>query len=313
MKHISFKVLPQTYVLLASLLLAGCAGGGGGASPDGSLANPWVLPAEYDAVAVKKIKDYVADGGYLQFNYDHLNVNTTGSPVSFGGSLVYDTVNDTWTVAVNGVDYTLTDDGAFNYASGTCGTEFCAELDMFDVQDAFTYGVLAGRFLGGAYGSFGTLTTESTTGDVDIAYLYTGMKTPDMPTAGTANYTAVFEGGSTAVNGSILDVATATMSMSADFGTGDFVFSSAGDVVDGGGATVATYTLDSAATISGNTYSGTATGSLTVSSVTDSTYTGTIEGAFYGPSAVETAGVIMTENSTGDTLGGGFWGEDPTK
>ncbi|MDH5557045.1 MAG: transferrin-binding protein-like solute binding protein, partial [Alphaproteobacteria bacterium] len=322
MKSLFRKTLTPGLVLLTASILGGCFGGGGGGAALGTAANPWTVPLEYDPAAPKDIAGLVSTGGVWKFPYDHVNVNASGAWATFGMSMAYDTVNDTWTVSVNGADHTLAADGSdpsTDYATGTCGTELCIVLDLFDASEAFDVGILGGFFLGGRYGSFGTVTTEDPTGDVDIAYFYTGLKTPatgtdGMPTTGTAAYGMYFKGEATAVGGTMHQTVSAggADGISVDFGTGDVTFSSSGDVLDGGGAVVASYTLNSTGTITGNRYDSTrATGSLSIGALADTSYSGSMEGAFYGPAAVETAGVISVTNSTGDRISGGFYGRDP--
>lgn len=309
--------------LLTAALLGGCFCGNC-APPSGTAANPWTVPLEYDAAAPTDVAGLVAAGGVWKFPYDHVNVNASGSWANFGMSMVYDTVGDSWTVSVNGADYILAKDRSTlstDYTSGVCGVERCVVLDLFDGYEAAYMGFLYGRFLGGQYGSFGTITTSDPSGDTDIAYLYTGLKTPTtgtdgMPTTGTANYYMYFKGEATAVGGTMYQVATAggTDGISVDFATGDVAFSSSGNVVDGAGTVIATYSLNSTAIITGNRYDSTrATGSLSVGATTDMSYSGAMEGAFYGPAAIETAGVIVVTNGTGDRISGGFYGRDPAK
>ena len=302
----------RAFTLLAALALGACGGGGGspagggsgggavGVTGTGTVDDPWTMPTENEAGLTKTMDDYLADGGYWQFVFDSTAVNYGGAASTFSPTAVYNTVDDAWTITVNGVDSILPWAVAGYNNISTCGSADCIWMSIYDAGASVAQ-----------YGTFGYLSvSNSTTTDTDLAFFYTGLKTPVGNLPGTASYTGYFEGWATTVGTTVDNSA----SMTADFGAGTFIFSSAGDIDDGIGGTWGSYTLDSSVvTISGNSYSGTMTGSLTpTDGVTDSTYTGTIEGAFYGPAAEQTAGAVVVENSTGVMrIQGGYWAAIP--
>jgi hypothetical protein len=315
MKQSSHAASYKVIFLLTALTLGACGGGGGGSGSTttggssggsgdigavgvtgtGTSTDPWTMPTENETGLTKTLKDYLADGGYWQFIFDGATVTSSGTAATFGTTAVYDTVNDTWTITVDGVDQILT--GPMVYGNyGTCGPAPCMEMHIYDAGSTVAQ-----------YGTFGNVSASTTSGTNQL-FFYTGLNTPVANLPGSATYTGYFEGTSTVAMGYAVDSAAA---MTADFGAGTFTFASAGTVIDYTG-TLANYTLDSSVvTISGNSYSGTMTGSLTmVGGTTDSTYTGSIEGAFYGPAAEQTAGAVVVSNGT-DRIQGGFWAASP--
>ncbi|MDH5557510.1 MAG: transferrin-binding protein-like solute binding protein [Alphaproteobacteria bacterium] len=320
MKQTSHATSHKVIFLLTALALGACSGGGGGSGSTttggssggssggsgdigavgvtgtGTSTDPWTMPTENETGLTKTLKDYLADGGYWQFIFDGATVTASGTAATFGTTAVYDTVNDTWTITVDGVDQILT--GPMVYGNyGSCGPAPCMEMHIFDAGSTVAQ-----------YGTFGNVSASTTSGTNQL-FFHTGLNTPVANLPGSATYTGYFEGTSTAALGYTVDN---SVSMTADFGAGIFTFSSAGTVIDYTG-TLANYTLDSTSvTISGNSYNGAMTGSLTlVGGTTDSTYTGSIEGAFYGPAAEQTAGAVVVENGTGERIQGGFWGIIP--
>jgi C-lobe and N-lobe beta barrels of Tf-binding protein B len=178
------------------------------------------------------------------------------------------------------------------------------------------------------YTNFGTWVLSpcaSNAGDCTPAYIGTfgggqqGVsQTASMPTSGSATYS----GGAT---GYVLQPSTinsnnaaqfyGSSSLTANFGTGAITGAITGIEaygVSGSGSTQPALgtinDINLAGTISGSAYSGTAAASATAGTAFDiSGATGTLKGAFYGPSADETAGVFnLSGGPNSTTLVGSF-------
>lgn len=287
-------------VLLCCLLLLGGCGATGpnlaGVTGGGTLGDPYVLPGENQPNLSQGIEDYLDLDGFWKFNYDSISIQVAGETVAAFGDIIYDTRTDSWTVILDGTNYNLTNSGDI-YQSADCGDPgTCVELLVYDEDNVTTQ-----------YGTFGRFSRDD--GDnVTVAQIYYGLKTPsaDMLLTGSATYEGDFIGQIALDEGDIFD-ATATFTIEANFGTGGIAFATDGGTVDDGGA--GTFTLEGAATISGNTYSGTEIlGTYSGLEGEDFDLNGALEGAFYGPIYNETAGAISAETEGGDVIYGGFWG-----
>ena len=288
----------RTIPLCCALALGGCLEMGPnltGVSGTGSLSNPFVLPSENQTGLDQGIEDYLEHDGHWTFRYGSIDVLAAGPSLADFGDIIYDTRTDSWTVTVDGTDYTLSNSaGTYrNTACGGAGT--CVELSVYDASLATSQ-----------YGTFGSITEDDGT-SISVAQVYYGLKTPsaDMP-AGSATFNGTFAGQVSLAAGGIYDATSTTATIGANFDTGVVTLASSGTVADGGGGT---YTLSGIATISGNVYSGDAvTGTYTSGGTILFSENGMLEGAFYGPAASETAGAVSTSSGAGDLLYGGFWG-----
>lgn len=283
-------------VLLCSLLgLGGCLDAGPnlrGVTGSGDADGPYVLPDENQTNLTQGIEDYLAVDGFWKFNYYSIEIQAAGETEAEFGDIIYDTRTNTWTVTVDGADYSLASSAGI-YQSAACGGPgTCVELLIYDANP-----------LTSQYGTFGRFSRDDGE-NVSVAQIYYGLKTPsaDMPSTGTASYTGDFVGQVGLAGGPIYD-ATSTVTIDANFATGGIVYTSAGGTVDDGGA--GAFTLSGTATITGNVYTGTdVTGAYDGLTFDQN---GMLEGAFYGPLRTETAGAISAETEDGDVMYGGFW------
>jgi hypothetical protein len=290
-------------VVSTALALIGCSTSGPdltGVGGGGSSADPFVLPTENQSGVTQGIEDYLEQDGYWKFPYDSMILLVEGAVLPAYGDIVYQTRLDQWTVTVGGITYTLSLAGDI-YDSPACGgVGTCVELSSYD-NDSLT----------SQYGTFGAIHTDDGT-NVSVAQIYYGLKTPsaDMP-AGSYTYNGDFAGKIVLVGGTTYG-AESTATIDVNFGLSTLNLSSAGNVTDDSSSVVGTYVLNGTGLIAGNSYVGniaTAVYSPTVGSDINFNTDGTIEGAFYGPAADETAGAFKTESAGGDLLHGGFWGE----
>lgn len=302
-------------VVAGALALAGCGGGGGGGAALPTADN--ILPAEYSATGpgLGGIQDHFELGGTWRVNLDGQVQTTLGGTVALANALIYDTVNDEWAVNINGANFVL----GFNAIDSVYESSGCITL----VNNCVVFGASGGDPLVTEYGAFGAVGyVDATT--LTFVVAHAGLKTPDMPTIGTGTFAGTFEGvviytdtnPDPDIGGMYIDALIGSADIFADFGAGDLTFASSGV----GEFPGSTYNLNGSATIAGNTYAdtGTVTGfyhdndSLNNPSLQlDATGAGsTLSGAFYGPAAVQTAGVVYATSAPGDPAGeiaGGFW------
>lgn len=302
----------------AVIALAGCGGGGGGAGdvvPPGpvidmnpaivgpgdgtTLTTAYVLPTEVPAGTNGGIDDYFAVAGFWEISGSVLKVDLTGKSKAKFGQLVYDSTANQWNVKVTANYEPLIATGTGGYASAGCATvsDLCAEFSRYANSST------------ALYGTFGNARYDDRQGALSIAAVHFGLKTPiaEMP-GGTAFYTGVFEG--VASEGTLLYAAAGTTTIdvvfAADLLPGLVTLHSEGTVGDTG-----SYILDGLAVIADNTYTGSVDATVTLSDAhaADATYTGgKLNGAFYGPGAVQTAGAVSTTSATtGYVFVGGYW------
>lgn len=290
-------------VVSVALALLGCSAAGpdlSGVTGGGTSGDPYVLPAENQPGVTQGIENYLDQGGSWKFPYDSLTLLVEGAVLPAYGDIVYDTLQDQWTVTVGGTTYLLSLAGGA-YESLDCGgVGTCVELSSFD-NDPLT----------SQYGTFGAIHVDDGA-NVSVAQLYYGLKTPsaDLPT-GSYTYNGEFAGEIVLVGGTTYDAASTAM-IDVNFGHSTISLYSTGDVTDDSSSVIGAYVLSATGLILGNNYSGnvaTAVYAPTVGSVINFNSNGMIEGAFYGPAADETAGAVKTESAGGDLLYGGFWGE----
>lgn len=172
--------------------------------------------------------------------------------------------------------------------------------------------LLAGRTWDLAYSRFGYWSEESNSGQtVTFGTFHAGAETPlaQVPAAGTAVYRGstagiLFEGGVAA------RIFSPNLTLNADFGAHTIT----GSATEFGAVVLAGPDKDTArlppflkvefnGTISGNAFSGSS-----ASVVIAPTGTGTFEGKFYGPRALEAAGTWKVENATGSMKAWGSFG-----
>ncbi len=298
-----FRLYATAALLAASYALTGCGAGGpdlAGVGGSGSPSDPYVLPEENQPEITQGIEDYLDRGGNWKFPYDGIALLVDGDTLPAYGDIVYDTTLDIWRVTVGGTTYLLSDAGE-RYASPDCGgiAGTCVEIFSYD-DDPLT----------SQYGTFGAIYVDDGT-NVTVNQIYYGLKTPaaEVPT-GSFTYSGVFVGQIALVDGPTYD-AESTATIDVNFSLALIDFYSSGDVTDDGDNVIGTYELNASGVITGNSYSGNVvTGLFTPDEGSSILFNsnGLMEGAFYGPSAEETAGAIKTESAEGDLFYGGFWG-----
>lgn len=304
-------------ILLVALApgLGGCLGGGGGGGlpavdmssvqGTGADATPYELPGEMPAGTSGGIPDYFGQGGYWLVPLSRTQVDFgVAAPVI--GALKYNADTDQWILTAGGTDYGLGAAAGGGYASPGCEAGNPAACVSFDPYESAAHKM---------YGMFATGWYDDGADAVTAIVGYGGLKTPgaDMPATGTATYSGEFRGVAADIGAAGIYRAEGAAAVGVNFAAaGDQVtFTSAGNITAEGGGLVAYYTLDGSATITGNEYAGAGiTGSVTLVGDADplETYSGGIEGAFFGPGAAQTAGMVETTgDDSGAPLVGGFW------
>lgn len=294
-------------------------GGTGGATLDmagvfgtGTSGDPFIVPDYLQGDGSQGIDAYLTSGDFWKLTYNGLA--QMGTTVL--GEMVYDTANNQWFIVVDGVKETLTDNGA-TYSCSSCTTAGSAEFSLYGADDPAV----------AKYGTFATL-IGGTTADA-ITIVHSGLLTPvaELP-SGTATYTGEYAG--------YLDVTSAlyttdtplaasgSATMNVDFGakTVDLSIPTTSIYTNLDGTETLSYSVAVTGTIVDNTYSGTTDlnfqykNSTIIIPVNESvTATGTVDGAFYGPGAVETAAVMQVNDVVSTSAGaitidyaGGYWG-----
>lgn len=309
------KDLFQLFAVMSGLLtVSGCGGGGGGGVAGAGLPTPDnVLSAEAQNGSTKGIEDYLVRGsGTWQVNLDG-QVRTIGyGTATLADALIYDPDLDQWTINIDGADFVLPyDDFDQNYQTASCMIGDCTYFYPFDNDDNDP-----GT---SQYGMLGYVFHQDTEKLVDF-FGHVGLKTApaNMP-GGTGVYAGQFHGLVNYSEDTVLgpfDYLDGSADITANFTGGTIAFASSGTGLGSG-----TYELTGDATISGNTYQGTVTGwyhdGVSISLQLDADGAGSsLSGAFYGPDADETAGVVYATSATGDPnwgeFAGGFWaGQSP--
>lgn len=289
--------------------LSGCGGGGGG----GAEALPTTdntLLSTVPTGSTARMEDYFIPGtGTWRVNLDGQAQTTMFGSAPLVDAMIYDADTDQWTINVAGRNLVL--DGPGFYTSASCFTPSgnCAIFTPYDDNP-----------LTSQYGTFGEILYLGAT-DIVEYFVHAGLKTQsgDMPTGGTGTYAGTFKGsvnytdpGSSATVGTLIFGDANIVAAFAPDG-GNVAFSST-DNVD---PALATYSLSGTAVISGNTYgNGTVTGSYdngagVVLTLAPDGAGSSLSGAFYGPAADETAGVIYGTSASGAAVSGevagGFW------
>lgn len=209
---------------------------------------------------------------------------------------------------------------------GLATTDYSYDSTRERVTLTFTSGNLAGRTIvfdtdttgeavsGLNVGEEGFLTTISNANSIAafvevsisnssaiFSALHTGTATTDLPTSGVLNYSGTLIG--VAANATLGGDAMGSVAISADFDTNTVLgtVSGIGLIDDDTGAVGSIPTVGFTASMdsSSATYSGT---TLTIGG---SSATGMVEGGFYGPGAIETAGGL-TAQSDSDVIIGAF-------
>lgn len=294
----------------AMLALAGC--GGVIVEPLPVVYN--VLPATAPAGSTAGIEDYLHpwSGVWIVGLDGQVQTIDYGTAI-LTDALVYDADFDEWIVNVDGRDLVLTDNGAGGYDNWAYCTAACAEFHAYDNNPYASQ-----------YGTFAYVSYEDASKFAEF-YVHTGLKTAPaaMPTRGTATYAGVFDGVvnyTVAGAGADYDYISGGASIDAAFspGGGTVTFSSAGT----GDYAGSSYSLAGAGIISGNSYQGSVNGwyddgssANDPSLVLDASGAGSsLSGAFYGPGAEETAGVVYGTSAAGDPywgeIAGGFWASE---
>ena len=303
-------------ILTSMLALSGCMGSTGingiGGSESLPVANN-ALPTLAPAGGTAGIEDYLQPRtGTWRVNLDGQVQTIDLGSATLANAMVYDSDFDEWIINVDGRNLVLTWDGAAGYDNYPYCTTDCADLALFDNNSATSQ-----------YGTFGYVSYENSAKLVEY-YIHAGLKTPsgNMPASGSATYTGVFDGLVNYTDGATpaYDYISGGADLIADFTAvgGTVSFASTG----AGGKAGSSYSLAGAALISGNSYQGTVTGQYDdgaslpndPSLLLDATGAGSsLSGAFYGPNAEETAGVVYATSSYNDPywgeLAGGFWAQ----
>lgn len=347
-------VYPRIFVaMVGGMVLSGClveelgdettidltaVGGGDGLLAGTAFATPLVMPTGTNG----GINDYMmAQPGWWKFNESQKQIDL-GGPTTLN-NLAYDSTTDTWQLTAGGTDYSF----------GTGVTEVCpgacVGLKRFGTSTA-------------KYGSFAFASYDDGTNVSFAAMYYGLLTpSADVQTTGAGTFNGSFWGGAIqTTNDYDPDTGAQSDVNYAYTASGDVLvtvyFEDLGDQVKmesagtltavDGAPTNGSYSVTGVATIAtDNTYSGTTTATFTLpvrtktvttvsdpdpittitigtTSLFDTSDTGSINGAFYGPGGIETAGAVdasstASVSTVGDTTTagsntvfvGGYWAE----
>ncbi|MDH5556357.1 MAG: transferrin-binding protein-like solute binding protein [Alphaproteobacteria bacterium] len=317
-----FLQMKTAAAMAALFALAGCLGDTAtlptAPVPDGTAANPYILPDLAPTGSTAGLEDlYAAAPGYWDVAQTgaYQDASTDTSRIE---RIAYDSATDQWEVAMTNsagtVDRVLAFDGTGAYFGQTGWY-----VDETSATDGAYLRVFDNDPITSQYGTFALLRDVYVDGTgVDVATLYAshyGMRTDPANLSGTATYVLQYDvlvdnyqgvkyatGGTSTINvdfdsGSLTSLGGVT----AKFADGDWFF------------------LNVTGQVSGNTITGTATGShgYTVNHPDIGPYpayifydVGTLDGAFYGPAGEEAAGTFSLESTTDNSKAvGGFWGQ----
>lgn len=281
--------------LIGALMLSGCLGGGGGGGAILPTADN-VLPAESPDAPTNGIEDYLTPGsGTWRVDLDGVVAATAFGSASLTAALVYDPDLDEWILNIDGANFVAENIGGGYLSSGCFTGNSCAIFAAFDNDP-----------LSSQYGTFAYIGYATTTKLAEY-FTHYGLKTQalNMPSSGTGTYAGEFAGLVNTSFGIGYDYLEGSADFTANFSAGSITFASTGIGTEVAGSS---YSLNGTASISGNSYSGTVSGSYTdgVGTATFSASGSTLSGAFYGPAADETAGVLYYSDSLSE-LAGGYW------
>jgi hypothetical protein len=291
----------------AGLGLVACGGGSGVSSnvPSGTPSQP----AQTNTTLTSLVTDQTYNtasatiSGHLTSGSGFASgVTSAQSGAGTGASLSYDKSKDRYTFRVNenGVSGNDTfgsgDTDSANTNSTTEAYEKKSKTDQTNFI-LFIPGNSSKNLSYVTYGAWQHLSQPGSGVDFETSFVVGGIMTPagDMPTTGSANYSAIIDGVATDSLG--FSSVGGSASITADFAsggvTGSFSMSTKG-VVSG---TVSPLDVVSATgTISSNTFSGTMTGQSTA-------YKGTWNGGFFGPKANEIGGSFRLVNGSDQAIG----------
>lgn len=265
------------------------------------------LPATASGGSAAGIEDYLysAPGSRLVRIDGKVQTIDYGSAI-MADALVYDADYDEWVINVDGRNHYLAWNGAGGYDDRDICLDECAELSLYDNNPYASQ-----------YGTFGYVGYEAPGRTVEY-FLHAGLKTPEgsMPIGGSANYYGEFNGVVNYTDAALAadwDYIAGPATVTANFAPtgGSIGFASDGTGTYAGSA----YSLTGGGAISGNRYLGAVTGWYDDGAGGDlvlDAASSTLSGAFYGPAAEETAGVVYATSSPADPywgeVAGGFWG-----
>ena len=289
--------------MAAALAVTGCSGDDGATGPQGpqgtSIGSTNTLPATFPthpALSGVTVTSVIGDPGTgtWQIDIDDSVKLEFAGLVTVPTSLTYDSDENQWLINLDGTNFVLDEllstaiFGDLGEGDCTDGVPECIELTV----DALKYAIL----WTGSYND----------ADLEVAdfFFTSGLATPaaGVPTTGTAVYgTAVTAAYSVELDGADAgDFSATTADLTVNFGTGAVTFTQPTITVG-----TAELTLAGTATVTGNSYTGSASGTfdpdnagLTPPAGDGIIFdTGTLSGTFYGPSADETAGVLFAEDT----------------
>jgi len=294
--------LTRWAALVAAGLVSACGGGGGGDGPTGP------QPIRTTMQGPSTTKDYNASSA--AFRFELVGATDKGIEAVDAGSLVTITTDSKGYITNLAIDTNTANVGFFGEGQplGPPGGGVPSNADVLNDLAAGVKEVLSGE--AGSYGIAildlnhsmfgGWVITDSAPGGWDgrAGVFAFGVETATMPATGEATYNGTAMG--VGVTGSQRYAFAGDAQVKANFAgmTVQTTFSNLNyhNVINNDTGTLAT--LSGSGTITGHKYSGTISGG-------SGTINGTVQGAFYGPGAAETAGVFQATGG-GTTLMGSY-------
>ena len=312
----------QALAIKVAILVTACGGGGGGGGGASSLYTspsvnftPFIGSFEAEGTTSRLVLNStnglassgtVTPGSTRQVFTGATSVNTASTDASDTQTISVTTPNVTAPSDVVGL---VKSNGAKQYQGSGEGTNYSEVALATSLNSSLGATSLSYTFLGGSSRMDITGSGTSGTTDINTSSFFGGQKTvtSDMPGSGTATYTGAYNGRSYAGTiGSPYSVTNTdgSVSMTADFAAGTVngrVDNYRAVIYDANGNVTSSSSMNAslafAGTVSGNTFSGTASPTQpgTNTAIAATTTSGSVQGGFFGPQAAEAAGALSTK------------------
>lgn len=298
------RKIAATGSLLTAFLLSACGGGGGGLSSTPTPTPTPTTPQANATLSALQVSELFDGRG----SYNRFTLGTSGNVISSQGTtsksmqVRYDATNASYTIVTGDFsDSTFTPSNRSASNSNATLTSYAKTVGSRD-EDLVLFNPGTGNprmaLTYTSYGAWQTTITNSSSLDVNTTFFVFGVKTQqsDLPTTGTATYTTTLDGlfaGTTGVY-----ALGGSSSFSANFGSGTVSFT-----MNPTGTHILNGSSKSFGSIAGNGAISAATNDFGASTSTGGSYSATLNGKFFGPSAAEMGASFVLNGPDGKGTG----------